>query len=628
MISRNLLAPLSAIPGLALNRRTPLLRWLRVGMIACCGAAFAQQPPDVVTSDSYLNTAMGGGALYYLTPAMPLYTVGAENTAAGYGAAGSATTGSQNTAFGVDALFLVAAGSGNTAVGFAANSQDAGSNNTATGFEARGSACKLSPCNNNTAIGSYALQSATGDNNTALGYNAGVNLTTGGNNIDISNGGVAGDAGTIRIGTGGTHTNVYFAGISPTNLTSDASALPVFVDTVTGQLGTGALVPGPAGPAGPAGPMGAAGTQGPAGPIGPMGATGATGATGAPGATGAIGPAGPAGPSGATGPAGPPGPTGATGATGATGPTGPSGVITNAQYDTYGGTGALASVTTAGVDNSAFGYDALYSNTGGGENTASGYQALYANTGSFNSADGASALYANTSGMYNTAVGSDALNANRTGSYNVAVGQYAGSNLTTGSYNIDIGNDGVAGESSTIRIGAAGSQTAIFVAGILSTHFIGSPVLVTSSGQLGVLPSSERYKTAIAPMDQEWTRLQQLRPVTYHLKSDPGGTLQYGLIAEEVNKVFPDLVIRNEAGGIEGVRYDELAPILLKQVQQQQRLLADQKDKLAADDQKLADQASQIGELKQQFAELQEANRVMQVAVMRLQAQNPQVAMR
>jgi trimeric autotransporter adhesin len=629
MTNRSLLTPLSAISRLELNRPTPsvvripkvrLRKWLLVGMMTCCGPAFAQQADDTVISDAYWNTSMGTNALYYLTPTS--MSSGGENTASGHDAAFGVTTGNQNTAVGAEALFGGETGSGNTVVGAYANTQDAGSYNTAIGFEARDTACKLVACNNNTAIGSYALQSAIGDNNIALGYNAGVTLTSGGNNIDIGNNGVASESGTIRIGTAGTHTNVYFAGINSTNLTSDMSALPVFIDTVTGQLGTGSLVPGPAGPAGPIGPAGPAGAQGPAGPAGPTGPAGTAGATGA---TGATGPAGPAGPTGATGPAGPPGPTGATGATGATGP---PGVITNAQYDTYGGTGALASLTTAGLDNSAFGYDALYSNTSGGENTASGYQALYANTGSFNSANGASALYANTTGMYNTAVGSDALNANKTGSYNVALGQYAGSNLTTGSYNIDIGNDGVAGESGTTRIGTASNQTAIYVAGIVSTHLIGSPVFVTSTGQLGVLPSSERYKTAIASMDQEWTKLQQLRPVTYHLKIDPQGALQYGLIAEEVDKVFPDLVIRNESGEIEGVRYDELAPILLKEVQQQQRVLADQKEKLATDDQKLADQASQIGELKQQFAELREANRAMQVALMKLEAKNAQVAMR
>ena len=93
-------------------------------------------------------------------------------------------------------------------------------------------------------------------------------------------------------------------------------------------------------------------------------------------------------------------------------------------------------------------------------------------------------------------------------------------------------------------------------------------VYVTSTGRLGVLASSERYKTAIAPIGDSTEKLRQLRPVSFHLKSDPKGAIQYGLIAEEVAKVYPELVIRGEKGRIEGVRYDELAPMLLNEMQQ------------------------------------------------------------
>jgi hypothetical protein len=88
---------------------------------------------------------------------------------------------------------------------------------------------------------------------------------------------------------------------------------------------------------------------------------------------------------------------------------------------------------------------------------------------------------------------------------------------------------------------------------------------VTSSGQLGVLASSERYKTAITPMGENTKKLEQLRPVSFHLKTDPKGAVQYGLIAEEVDKVYPELVIRDDTGKIQGVRYDELAPMLLNE---------------------------------------------------------------
>jgi hypothetical protein len=97
----------------------------------------------------------------------------------------------------------------------------------------------------------------------------------------------------------------------------------------------------------------------------------------------------------------------------------------------------------------------------------------------------------------------------------------------------------------------------------------GNAVVVSSSGQLGVTLSSERYKTAIAPMGAYTAKLTQLRPVTFHLKTDPGGALQSGLIAEEVAKVYPELVIRDQKGRIDGVRYDELAPMLLNETQQQ-----------------------------------------------------------
>ena len=134
----------------------------------------------------------------------------------------------------------------------------------------------------------------------------------------------------------------------------------------------------------------------------------------------------------------------------------------------------------------------------------------------------------------------------------------------------------------------------------------GAAVVVGSDGQLGVEESSERYKTDVTPMGASSEQVWQLRPVTYRLKSDPAGELQYGLIAEEVDQVYPELVVRDNAGNIEGVRYDRLAPILLNEVQQQQR---------------------QLGDLKQQLAELQELNRAM-MAVMKLEAKVSRVAMR
>ena len=188
---------------------------------------------------------------------------------------------------------------------------------------------------------------------------------------------------------------------------------------------------------------------------------------------------------------------------------------------------------------------------------------------------------------------------NTTGNSNIAEGFQAGSNLTTGSNNIDVGNVGVAGESNTIRIGIHGTQRATFIADIYGASVTGSTVMVTPAGKLGVQVSSERFKTAIAPMGSNSDKLQQLRPVTFHLKTDPTGALQYGLIAEEVAKVYPELVIRNESGRIDGVRYDELAPMLLNEVQQQ---------------------AAEMRDLKQQVVELKNLNQATQAALRNLRA--------
>jgi hypothetical protein len=291
------------------------------------------------------------------------------------------------------------------------------------------------------------------------------------------------------------------------------------------------------------------------------------------------------------------------------------GANTEGSQNTTTGFNALA-LNTTGYANTADGWNSLDHNTTGVNNTGIGNSALPWNTTGFsNSALGGSALDNNTTGAENTAVGVGALLANTTGNDNIGVGIGAGSNLTTGNANIDLGNGGVAGEGHTIRIGNTGQHSKTFIAGIWG-HIVkpGSPVFVGPDGSLGVPASSERYKTDITPMGSSTSKISQLRPVTFHLKSDATGELQYGLIAEEVDRVFPELVVRDEAGKIEGVRYDELAPMLLNEVQQQQ--------------QQLATQAEQLGELKQQFAKLQELNREMRVALMKLQGKDTQVAMR
>jgi hypothetical protein len=262
---------------------------------------------------------------------------------------------------------------------------------------------------------------------------------------------------------------------------------------------------------------------------------------------------------------------------------------------------------STGSYNSAAGAEALYSNTTGGYNTASGYQALYSNTGGENTASGFKALAANTTGEQNTATGLRALFSNTSGNLNIAEGYDAGYYLTTGSNNIDIGSPGAAGDNATIKIGVQGTQTATFIAGIYDHSLTGSQVVVTSTGELGVVASSERFKTAIAPMGSNTAQLGELRPVTFQLKSDATGTRQYGLIAEEVAKVYPELVIRDEKGRIDGVRYDELAPMLLNEVQKQ-----------AAE---IRAQAEQLRDVQQQLVELH-------AALAKLQSKDELVAQR
>jgi endosialidase-like protein len=275
-----------------------------------------------------------------------------------------------------------------------------------------------------------------------------------------------------------------------------------------------------------------------------------------------------------------------------------------ASYNTAVGTFALE-LNGAGTNNTAVGYEALGQNTGGGENTAIGVQALYSNTGGiFNVAVGQGALQANQNGSSNTAIGETAL-LSSTGGGNIAIGEKAGIGLTTGNSNIYIGSTG-ANESDTIRIGGS-VQTATYVAGIYGSQVTGSAVYVTSSGQLGVLASSERFKTDIKTMPELSSKLDNLRPVTFHYKNDPNGLLQYGLVAEEVAKVYPELVIRDDAGKIQGVHYEELAPMLLKELQQQHKTAANQ--------------AAEIRDLKQQLAGIQ-------AAVMRLQPKDELLAKR
>ena len=222
------------------------------------------------------------------------------------------------------------------------------------------------------------------------------------------------------------------------------------------------------------------------------------------------------------------------------------------------GANALFSNTT-GDNNTASGFYALFSSTTGTYNMANGYEALYSNTtGALNAANGALVLYNNTTGNFNTATGAGALLANTTGSNNVAVGATAGIALTTGSGNVCIGAgvNGVAGESNTTRI-----------RNVYTTVANGRAVYVNADNKIGTLSSSRRFKHDIQPMDRSSETLFALKPVTFRYKkdADPSQALSFGLIAEEVAQVSPELITRDEEGKPQTVRYEAVNAMLLNE---------------------------------------------------------------
>jgi hypothetical protein len=239
-----------------------------------------------------------------------------------------------------------------------------------------------------------------------------------------------------------------------------------------------------------------------------------------------------------------------------------------------------------GKNNTATGAFALFTNTTGSNNTATGDVALKSNTtGSFNTADGLGALRNNSTGVQNTATGFQALN-NNTGSNNIGLGYNAGSSLTSGSGNIDIGSVGAATESNTIRIGTQGTQTRTFVAGITGATVTGATVMVnTTTGQLGIgVVSSRRFKDEIKPMDKASETILALKPVTFRYKKelDPDRTPQFGLVAEDVAKVNPDLVVRDAEGKVYTVRYEAVNAMLLNEFLKEHRTVQELKKEIAA----------------------------------------------
>ena len=285
------------------------------------------------------------------------------------------------------------------------------------------------------------------------------------------------------------------------------------------------------------------------------------------------------------------------------------------------GTEALLDLTT-GQDNTALGFRALTDNTQGSlntavgsaalkqnrigaRNTATGFHALDQNRfGNNNTANGYSALrgLSGDVGNGNTAIGAFALNTT-TGDNNIALGFFAGINIIAGNNNIDIANRGVVGESATIRIGSA-AQTKTFIAGISGQAVSGSPVYVNAVGQLGVLPSSERFKEEIKPMDNASEPILEVEPVTFHYKKeiDPNAVAQFGLVAEKMASVSPDLVERDDQGTPYTVRYDAVNAMLLNEFLKEHRRVQDLEcalDELSA---RLKEQGLQVQKMSEQLA--------------------------
>jgi endosialidase-like protein len=252
------------------------------------------------------------------------------------------------------------------------------------------------------------------------------------------------------------------------------------------------------------------------------------------------------------------------------------GANTTGVDNTTVGVHSLISNTT-GIGNVALGSNGLGSNTTGGDNTTVGVNSLTSNsTGGGNVALGANALASNTTGGNNVVLGANALTSN-TGGGNVALGSGAGGNLTTGNNNIDIDNDGVAGDSNTTRIGSG--QTRAFIDGIRGVttgQADAVNVVIDSAGQLGTVSSSRRFKRDIQPLGA-LRPLMRLRPVSFRYREGPP-ELHYGLLAEQVARVLPELAVYGSDGLPETVQYQELPVLLLAALQHQQR----EKDALQA----------------------------------------------
>ena len=285
-----------------------------------------------------------------------------------------------------------------------------------------------------------------------------------------------------------------------------------------------------------------------------------------------------------------------------------NGGVNNTAVGGYALLGGSDQSADTGNDNTAIGLKALVSNQTGSMNVAAGLDALEFNTsGSNNVATGYQALESNTSGVNNTAIGYQALLSSTSGNGNVAVGVQAGENVSGGSNNLEISNVGTSGDNNTIRIGNS-SHTAFFAGGIYGIAPGGVGVVISSSGQLGAPTSSRRYKEEIHDMGDSSRGLMDLRPVTFRYRKaaeDGSKPLQFGLIAEEVADVYPELVVYNKDGQPDAVQYQMLPAMLLNEMQKQNTTIAALNDQIGVQRQRIGLQDRQIDAQQQEIRSLE-----------------------
>ena len=267
--------------------------------------------------------------------------------------------------------------------------------------------------------------------------------------------------------------------------------------------------------------------------------------------------------------------------------------LTDGNFNTGVGAGTLLLNSTD--SNTAIGAGALLNTLNGSANTANGAFALFGNTvGNTNTGVGSSALLSNTTGSGNTADGEEALVNNISGNLNLALGIHAGAGVTTANNVICIGA-GVPGEdvSDSTWIGN--------VYGVTTQSGTTATVIVSDSGQLGTVASSERFKKDIAAMDKSSEVILSLRPVTFHYRTDTKGTPQFGLIAEEVAKVNPALVLPDREGKPYSVRYDQVNAMLLNEFLKEHNTVQELKTEIEALTATVKEQAAQIQKVSAQI---------------------------